>query len=579
MDHRISTALKMSDKKKGVRIFVYGFILSLLFFVVGFVTLSDYGINWDEARHYYKGQAILHFFLTGQTSYKTLTTPRRSLYQQDEYPLTTFIGHDPFCCHPTFNDTLAALANYIFFRKLGIVGDVESYHIFVLFVSSLLTGVVFVFTAIHYGYVSGVVAYLALSLFPFFLGESRFNIKDPVEMTFYTLALIAFYNGVVSKNWRWIILSSVATGAALGTKFNVFFAIIPILGWLLFMHWKQIRARKWPFSYQMTVTFLFYPIISFAILYAFWPLLWDKPIENFIKALSYYREVGYSYTYQPQYLTILGFNTYALRWIAATTPGITLILSAIGILFAIRFGFREKHKTSLFVLLWFIVPILRVTIIPKAGLFMGIRHIAEFIPAMAILCGIGTNYLIKKYRSYSWISLLIVFSFLPIMYRMYVLHPNQNVFYNTFVGGLKGAKEINLQDWGTTYGNGYRQAARWLNAHAELNSKVTLAVGYEGSVPRAWLRSDIRFSNEYRKNFLDQGGEYIVEMTSNMPSWPAFCYWVYVQKVLKPVHEIMVDDVAIMTIWKNDDAHVKPEYASNIPSSVLAGCVERNEYN
>ena len=51
-------------------------IITAVFFVaflfIGILTLPHYGINWDTINHLPRGQAFLHFFLTGKNDYSDL---------------------------------------------------------------------------------------------------------------------------------------------------------------------------------------------------------------------------------------------------------------------------------------------------------------------------------------------------------------------------------------------------------------------------------------------------------------------------------------------------------------------------
>ena len=72
-------------------------VSALVFFIAVFLTLSDYGISWDETIHFRRGQAYLNYFLTRQLNYEKLpilnlqgtngdpskVIYRRSLYQND----------------------------------------------------------------------------------------------------------------------------------------------------------------------------------------------------------------------------------------------------------------------------------------------------------------------------------------------------------------------------------------------------------------------------------------------------------------------------------------------------------------
>lgn len=565
---------------------VLAILFGLIFFIFGIKTLSDYGINWDETRRYYRGQDYVHFFLTGKKDYTDLKTNYKSIYQfPGSYTYLYFVQNNPIG-HPPMSEILESLSNVIFFQNLHVLPDIESYHLFIVFAAAMTVSLVFYWTAENFGIFSGVIAYLSIFLYPLFLGESHFNFKDPVETFFFSFTLFTFFKGITKKSWKLLILSSTFAGFALSSKFNILFAVFIVIPWLFLLKWKDFRKFKWPFSLKISASLLFYPIIAFSIFILSWPYLWQDTFKNFVNVVNYYKLYGYGVGFQPSnYLIFGGINTFASQWILYATPISVIVLSLFGIFYIMRNGFKDKNKFSFLVLFWFLVPIVRVSL-PKAGIIGGIREIMEFIPAMAIISGIGSYYIIQIFKRFNlngrkqvFLQVFIILFFVPILLKIVSIHPNENVFYNSLIGGLKGGKEKNFQYWGNSFGNVYRQGANWLNTHAEKNAKVDLALNYEGSMPKIWLRPDINFSNQYRKNYLQKNGEYIVEITSDMPIWPPFCYWVYVRNFLEPVYEVKVEGVPILTIWKNDLQHTKKDFLSKDKLSLLNNCIEREEFN
>ena len=571
------------------RIVFIAFLVCLSFFVVKFLTISDYGTNWDESGRDNRGQAYLHYFLTGSKDYHDLAVPRRSIYQDDSYSypvINKWIGHPPL------GDILSSFSNYIFYQNLGIMGDIESYHLFYIVACSLFVGSILYFTAMEYGIFAGIIATLALVLYPLFLGESSFNFKDPVQMSFYAMTIIAFYKAILTKKYRWVIASSIFAGLALGIKFNILFAIFIVFPWLIIYQWQNIKKIKWPISWKFTLSIFLIPLVAFIMLFACWPYLWSSPIANLINVFKYYKDIGYGITYQPNsYISLLGFNTYAIQWIFYTTPIIILVLSFAGIVYAIKKGINERNKMSILILFWFFVPIIKVTI-PGAGIYGGVRQIMEYIPAMAILSGIGAAYMIKLLHNYVikhklskqltsrlffLLQLLVILSFLPIILKLISIHPNENVYFNFLIGGLKGAEEHQLPGWGNSFGNAYRQGANWLNKNAEKGAKAYLAVSYEANLPNIWLRKDIQYSHKLRHDYLSQKGEYILEMTGDETNLHTYCTWIYVQNFLIPVYEVKVDNVSIFAVWKNDRAHTKLEFLNVDKQNVFNKCIKDDE--
>ena len=532
-----------------------GLLITLIFFLISLFTLSDYNVNWDEPVHFMRGQAYLRYFLTGEKNYKNLPSslPRLSIYQSNTLDGEYFLENDSG--HPPLNGILAALTNYIFYQKLGILGDIEAYHLFIILVSTCLAFLIFYWAREEYGLFAGVVAFLSLTFYPLFFGESHNNIKDPVEASFFAFALYGFYKGIKCQNWRWIIFSSLFAGFALGTKFNILFLPFILFPWLLALGIKKIFSKKF------ALFFLVYPFIVLVIFFASWPFLWQEPIFNLLKTFGYYKEIGTGAVYQPQFI-VAGFSTYPLQAIIFTTPLVVLFFSFIGIIGAFA-NLRKKQKTSFLWLLWFLIPIMRVSL-PGASIYGGVRQIMEYIPAMALLTGLGASSMvtwlhgymarIKKPFNHLTIQLLILLMFLPITFKIISIHPNQNLYFNPLIGGLQGAAEKNFPGWGITLGNPYLQGVKWLNQNVEPNAKLVLSLGMMTNVPKIKLREDIEFSNAL-ESLTWREGEYIMGLTYY--SFPLPYDTQYPERYLEPVWEKKVEGMSILKIWKNDLAHTK----------------------
>lgn len=571
------------------------FLLPITFFVIGLRTIPHYGINWDAPEHYIRGQSFLHFFLTGKRDYADLPklrihydkpsdpnrlagiqldddkTFRRSIYQYDrERKRLTF---DDWLStpgtHPPLNDILAASFNYIFYQKLGIMGDIESYQLFPLVVSTITAAALFLFISTYYGLTAGIVAYLALVTYPLFWAESHFNIKDPPETAFYTLTLLTFFQAVTRRSVVWLIVAAIATGLALGTKFNIFFALPSVALWFVMWGWSRLRFGQWPLTKRFTLALLVVPLISIGIFWATYPNLWTNPWQGFLAGLEYYKTIGFGVRYQPaQYFSLFGINVFPLQLVMFTTPLVTFVLALLGICYALVCGWKEKRKTALFLFFWWLIPIVRVSL-PSSGIYAGGRQIMEYIPPMAALAGIGAKQAIlwllnslvalkgvNKTFVKSAASGFMVLLFVPIVLKIISIHPNENVYFNSLIGGLLGARERNFPDWGVTLGSVYQQGVTWLNNNAEPQANVSLVKGLLSNVPRIMFRSDINFIDRYWSG-RDKQGEYLMEVIDYY--WERdipFSKRQYLE-TLNPVYEVRVDNVAILRIWKNDMQHAK----------------------
>lgn len=553
--------------------FLLALILTFIFFVISFLTLGDYGISWDETIHFYRGQAYLHYFLTGETNYaglpqvnlqgtngdpQKITIPRRSFYQNDLYNGEYFLKNDSG--HPPLNGELAALSNYIFYQKLGFLGDVQSHHLFNILAGSILVFVVVAFAKTYFGFFAALVSFLALTTYPLFWAESHFNIKDPPETAFFATAIWAFINSIQKASLSWLILFWIFLGLALGTKLNILFVPLILIPYLLFYYRKSIFSRKFSLRKIPKIYLgglILGPMITLGIFLGSWPYLWQKWPENLINILKFYREIGTNTHYQPDNFFILGFNTFPLQWILYTTPPIVLVLIFIGLI-SVFINKGGPKFIGLLLILWFIVPLLRVSI-PDSSIYGGVRQIMEFIPALALLAGLGAWQIVKWcHKKYVIIiaQIIIILLFIWPIVILVKLHPNENVYFNNLIGGLFGASERNFPSWGNSFGNAYFQGIKWINKNAEYGSKLSLIQGTSTNAPAIFLRSDIDYKSGNWSG-INREGEYLMELTFNDTNRDFNYAWDYVENFLNPVYELKVDGVSILKIWKNDLQHTK----------------------
>jgi hypothetical protein len=315
--------------------------------------------------------------------------------------------------------------------------------------------------------------------------------------------------------------------------------------------------KKIPVSYL--VCLILSPIIVSIVFIYFWPFLWKDTINHFVEAVLYYKNIGTGSSTFPGYLLFGKINSYPLVWILTTTPPWTIILFCLGIL-SLFIKQKVNCKTRFLWLLWFAVPIIRV-IVPGASIYGGVRQIMEYIPAMALLAGSGAklilDFISPKFKKVT--AFVLIMFFIPQVVVLINIHPNQNVYFNSFIGGLSGAREKQIPFWGNSYGNVYWQLVKWINKNVEKEAKLALVQGTGINIPKIQLREDINFSNGHWSGIFKKG-EYLMEMTFDTRINPYPYVWEYVEKMLDPVYEVNVDGVSIGKIWKNDLEHTKIEY-------------------
>lgn len=540
------------------------FLFSLIFIFFGIITINDYGVSWDEPEHFFRGQGYLQYFLKGRNDFSDLSQydlerarndrsyHERSYYQHDSYTAEVWFTQDRG--HPPVNDILAAFFNKVFYQWTGLLGDFQSYHLFNVVVSGVLVGVVFLFAAQTFGVWAGIFAVISLATYPLFFAESHFNIKDPAQASFFLLSIYLFWKSVNTKKHKFIFFSSLCAGFALGVKFNVLFLPFVIAPWLIFVLSKDKLVREFIFKRETLLLLLAFPLVMFGILFISWPFLWQDIIGNTISVFSYYKELGTeeSFSLSP----FLNWNFYAAKWILYTTPPIVLVFFFVGLLLSWK-KIKENNSVILLWILLFVVSVGRVSF-PNTSIYGGVRQIMEYIPAMALLSGVGFSYVAKRFKNITVIIFIIVITVIAII-PISRLHPNQNVYFNSLIGGLSGAVKSGIPYAGNSYGNAYYQIVNWLNQNAQHGARVSLIQGTSLNIPTITLRPDIDFSNSYWSG-INREGEYLVEVifNGNLNLYPYA--WGYVETFLEPVYEVKVDNVPIAKVWKNDLVHTKPEF-------------------
>lgn len=547
----------------------WGILIASVFFISGVLTLSDYGLNFDEPNHFMRGQALFRYLISGEKDYKNFVG-RRSEWQYEGLTADHYLNVEP-ASHPTLNDIFASATNCFFYQRLGIIGDLESYHLFEVFISSLLVLLVYFIGAREYGVFAGIIAGLSMALYPLFLGESHFNIKDPIEASFFSFTLYFLYLGIEKLKSKFILLASVFFALALGTKFNVVFLPFIFVPYLLIKGVPILLKEKLNLikiikriPRRIILSFLIFPLITVAIYLYFNPRLWADPIGRFLnEQVLYYKTIGLGGSLKRYHLG--EWNIYPPFFVAISTPLNILILSVIGMFLA--FKHRRRNHFSIILLSWLALPILRV-MLPRASLHGGVRQIMEYIPAMAILAGLGGQYLSKsliKLLKYKVLTKVFILSFfIPLIITMWRYHPNENVFINSLVGGLKGATEKKIPGTGETMGNSYLQGIKWLSQKKEKEIHLCLAVGLLSNIPRPALPSNIKIG-PYSSTFLHHG-EYMMEIFSvEFPDKDFNAQIGYGEKFLNPVHIVEIDGVPLLKIWKNDVKYIKPNFLAETP--------------
>jgi hypothetical protein len=525
----------------------YFFIGSFL--VLGVFELRNYGLSWDEGLgNVFFGQRYTYFISTLDTKYLDFANTDLAIHERvPDFSLSPFRGaaHE----FPPFIDTLSASLMELSAYRLQWLDPVDGFHLLTVLLSTVLLLVVFAFVANRLGTFAGFLSILMLGAFPRVWADMHFNVKDIPQMVFFSLTIIVYWNWYVRTSYTRSILVGLLFGMALSTKANaLFIPAVVILGvwpwqWtyrpfsLVVKHVKEC----WRHYLVMGST----AILTYIVLW--WPFWYGNPV----RILQYYQYIFSQGGRQVE----LSWNTDPLVQAVTTMPEAILAFLVIGIFMALQNCRNDSLIPVRLLLVWLIFPILRSSL-PGVVNFDGIRHFQEFVPAACILGTYGAisvfHFANKREKTQKiWISLIIlgVLSLnLGIIHFRY--YPFQHTYYNSIVGGLAGAHD-RFPEATDYWGTSYRHGMHWLSENNEGGAFLYTSIADHLVMIAAplYLNEDIVPVDRHFFIDRDEIEKPLYVMFVTRKSWydPLARYC---DSNLTPVHQIVVDDVPILKIYR-----------------------------
>ena len=521
-----------------------------LFLIIGVLTLPFYGLTFDEGLgNLFFGQRYLFFFLTRDATYLDFMNGSLEIHQRD---INLFLSPFKGGAHefPPFVDTLSALTMEIFGYKLEVLDPIDAFHLFTIFLATILLCVIYLFCRRYIDLNTGLLAIIFLGSYPRFWADMHFNGKDIGQTVLYSLTLIAYFIWYKNPTPRKAIGCGLLLGCALATKANALF--IPFT--LLLGIWPiQLAKYPWtPIWNHLKQTYKHYILmaISFCTIYFLsWPYLYANPLR-----VKKYFDYIFSQGGRQGELKI---NWDPTIQALSTMPEIIILLLGLGIVFIILNRKQVDPLIPRFLIIWFLFPILRSSL-PGTVNFDGIRHFEEFVPAACILAAYGgvslVNFLARKTILSPKVvaPILIALIVANLLYIHTHYFPFQNVYFNTFVGGLTGAHtKLDFPEATDYWASSYRQGMNWLNDNAENNAHlyVSFAPWLIDITEEAWLRDDIQVVKEDYFHSEADGSSPVYIMFVTRTRW----YNRIVKQVEEqfvPVHEIIIDGTPILKIYR-----------------------------
>jgi hypothetical protein len=142
-------------------------------------------------------------------------------------------------------------------------------------------------------------------------------------------------------------------------------------------------------------------------------------------------------------------------------------------------------------------------------LYDNARQLLFLLPALFLLAGIGLDALIGWIKPPAAKMILVVLIAIPGIYSSVHLYPYQYIYYNSLVGGVRGAyRNFELDYWNTSF----RESMEYVNQNAAPGTTVMI-IGSSTQAARQFARPDLPVTGLKRVNKANTQPYYLLSST------------------------------------------------------------------
>jgi 4-amino-4-deoxy-L-arabinose transferase-like glycosyltransferase len=478
-------------------------LLILINMIIGFIFVKDYGESWDEPAVYaYGGRTIKvysDFIHTGKipdftSAEEPLSTYGPAYYVAGEglsklfralFPAWSYIDSWHFVIFITFQISILSL----YFLAKKWMNNWAAFGTALLFSTQpLLWGHAFM-NPKDIAFMAFFLASITLGLYMVdalampsneFAGRKSENpsrkmkqqsneknsalIKPRLDAAT-SLGRIASFAGESLR----LLLKPMVLGAGLLLGFTTSIRVLgPLAGGIVILYALGKYRLK-------AVVFLApYLLVACLTTYLTWPYLWRNPIYHYLDSfflMSHFPN-GFSLLFQGKAYSVTDLPKIYLPFLMAVQfTEVILPLFITGLFFSAWRIWKDRNMEPLFLItFWLVFPLIAV-ICSGTLYFDNFRHLLFLIPPIFFACGLALEALFTKIHKGVLRGLILCALVLPGLYADIKLHPYQYVYYNSYVGGVRGAyHNFALDYWGVTFS----EAAKYVNEIAPPNAKVVV---------------------------------------------------------------------------------------------------------
>lgn len=447
----------MQRQVQRLTVWDWGAIVALIAVaIVAAVTAADYGVSNDEYVQQLYGEKLLKFYASGFADW------------------SVFQFKDLFYYGGLFDLTATVLAPYLPFELY------VTRHLLCAAIGILGLAGVFRLGRFLAGPRAGFAALLLLALTGPWYGGMFNHTKDipfAVGMIWGVYFLCRIGASLPRPKLADTLLFGVSLGFSLGLRVGAVLLLayfgLSVAVWLA----MAVRVSGWH-GRAMDVARIAAAIapalvIAYGLMAVFWPWAVLDPL-NPVRALAHFSSLDMGIQ------TILDGEVVAVSKVPAQYLPVYLIiklpivllagLAAAGIGFLMRLRGRPadgaiagRNRAIGVTVVAALLPVLYF-IVARPTAYDGIRHFLFVVPPLAVLAGVGLDGLLARAARQGPVLATAAASAIALLVTvqassLVMLHPNQYVDYNFFVGGPDGAEELYVMDY---WGNSVPEATEWL---------------------------------------------------------------------------------------------------------------------
>lgn len=312
--------------------------------------------------------------------------------------------------------------------------------------------------------------------------------------------------------------------------------LAPLAGFLIAGYAVWMYGRK-----SIPALIIYFAIAALAS-YLTWPFLWGSPTFHFLEAFQVMRD--FPFTGEVRFMgdnsaptNLPWFYIPFLISVQITEP--VVILAWVGFIAACVKLWEEQTDLPKWLLLfvWLTLPV-GLQIVLRSGVYDNFRQFLFILPPMFILAGLGWEIISKRIKNLTGRVALFLLCAAPGVAGCVSLHPYQYIYYNSFVGGVRGAEGRFETDYWLT---SYRETTNYLNENSPANARV-LAWGAGYNV-RDFSREDITVFDFNTEDEIAEAYDYAVITTR-------FDNHLHLFKYAEVVYEVRKSGVLLAVVKK-----------------------------